>query len=131
MRHSKRPRDLTALILGLILASGGVEATVAREARAREVKAVTLAEVRVASAAATLRLSDGSTLTVPTGAIEIKDRRRHQRAAAPATLASLSAGQPLVIKIKHGRDGSIQRVKLQLFDSQQAAEAALQTRGSE
>jgi hypothetical protein len=130
MMDSRRLRGFTVPVLVLALALGGAEAIVAREARPREIKAVTLTEVQIAGPAATLRLSDGSTLAVPVAVVEIKDRRRRQGGeAAPATLANLSAGQQLVIKIKHGRDGSIRRVKLQLFDSRQAAEAALEARG--
>ncbi|MFL6235832.1 MAG: hypothetical protein ACJ76N_22065 [Thermoanaerobaculia bacterium] len=93
-------------------------------------KATALSQVQVAAASVTLRLADGTTLTLPLGKVEVVDHRRHHKAKAPVPgLAGLPANQPVVIKIKHGADGSIQRVKILVFDTQKAAQAALQRKG--
>ncbi|MEO6193877.1 MAG: IPTL-CTERM sorting domain-containing protein [Thermoanaerobaculia bacterium] len=122
----RRRRGLTAPVVALTLTLGGIQAADARVRPAKEVKAGAIQQTEVAGATATLRLADGTTVTVPLGAVEIKDRRHHHgRAGAVPGIAGLPAGQPVIIKIKHAADGSIKAVKLQLFDTQQAAQAEL------
>ncbi len=122
----RRRRGLTAPVVALTLTLGGVHAADARVRPAKEVKAGAIQQTSVAGTTATLHLADGTTVTVPLGAVEIKDRRHHHgSAAAVPGIAGLPAGQPVIIKIKHAADGSIKSVKLQLFDTQQAAQAEL------
>jgi parallel beta-helix repeat protein len=128
----RRRRGLAAPLVALSLTLGGVQAADAKGNRPpKEVKATALSQVQVAAAGATLRLADGTTLTIPLGKVEVVDHRRHHhKAKAPVPgLAGLPAGQPVVIKVKHGADGSIQRVKILIFDTQQAAQAALERKG--
>jgi parallel beta-helix repeat protein len=121
----RRRRGLTAPVVALTLTLAGAHAADARVRPAKEVKAGTIQQAAVQGATATLHLADGTAVTVPLGAVEIKDRRHHHGRTAVPGLAALPAGQPVVIKIKHAADGSIKGVKLQLFDTQQAAQAAL------
>jgi hypothetical protein len=121
----RRRRDLTAPIVALTLTLGGVHAADAA-VRPQEVKAGAIQQTEVAGAVATLHLADGTTVTVPLGSLEIKDRRHHHGSTtAVPGIAGLPANQPVIIKIKHAADGSIKRVRLQLFDTQQAAQAEL------
>jgi hypothetical protein len=123
----RRRRDLVAPVMALTLALGGVEAATAVPVRAaKEVKAVSLSQVKVAGDNATLKLSDGSTVVIPVAELIIKDRRHHGKAAgARLAVGNLQAGQPAVVKVKHNRDGSLKRVRVVLFDSLQAAQKAL------
>ncbi|MFL6260472.1 MAG: Calx-beta domain-containing protein [Thermoanaerobaculia bacterium] len=129
----RRRRGLAAPLVALSLTLGGVQAADAKGPKPpKDVKATTLSQVQVAAAGVTLRLADGTTLSLPLGKVEMRDRRRHQKSRAPVRgLAGLPANQPVVIKIKHGADGSIQRVKILVFDTQQAAQAALQRKGKQ
>jgi hypothetical protein len=128
----RRRRGLTAPIVALTLTLGGVHAAHAADARVakppKEVKAGALQHTDIQGATATLHLADGTTMTVPLGVLEIKDRRHHHGGTAVPGLAGLPAGQPVVIKIRHAANGSIQGVKLQLFDTQQAAQSSLKPR---
>jgi parallel beta-helix repeat protein len=122
----RRRRGLTAPVVALTLTLAGVHAADARVRPAKEVKAGAIQQTEVAGAVATLHLADGTTMTVPLGSLEIKDRRHHHGStAAVPGIAGLPANQPVIIKIKHAADGSIKAVKLQLFDTQQAAQAEL------
>jgi hypothetical protein len=123
----RRRRNLAAPVVALTLTLGGVQAADARGLRAKEVEAGTLAQSRVAGTTATLRLADGASVTVPLGKIEVRDHRGHSHKTAG--LAGLPANQPVVLKIKHGRDGSIERVKVILFDTARAAQASAERRG--
>lgn len=123
----RRRRKLAAPVVALTLTLGGVHAADARVKPARDVQAGALQQVDLKGTVATLHLADGTTLTVPLGEVEIKDRRKHGHPARTTpTLGGLPTGQPVVIKVKHAADGSIRRVKLQLFDTAQAAQAAAQ-----
>jgi MYXO-CTERM domain-containing protein len=122
-----RRRKLAAPVVALTLTLGGVHAADARVKPAKDLRAGALQQVDLKGTVAILHLADGTTLTVPLGEVEIKDRRKHDHPARTApTLGGLPAGQPVVIKVKHGADGSIRQVKLQLFDTTQAAQAAAQ-----
>jgi len=123
----RRRRKLAAPVVALTLTLGGVHAADARVKGAQEQKVGALQQVEVKGAVATLHLSDGTTVTVPLGEVEIKDRRKHShRTRAVPTLGGLPANQPVVIKVRHGADGQIKKVKLQLFDTAQAAQASAQ-----
>ncbi len=121
----RRRRGLTAPVVALTLTLAGAHAADARVRPPKEVKAGTIQQAAVQGATATLHLADGTAVTVPLGAVEIKDRRHHRGRTALPGVANLPAGQPVVIKIKHAADGSIKGVKLQLFDTPQAAQASL------
>ena len=124
----RRRRNLAAPVVALTLTLGGVQAADAKVIKPpKEVKAGTLLQTQLAGATATLHLADGTAMTVPLGAVEIRDHRHHHhaRTAALPGLAALPAGQPVVIKIRHAADGSVQRVKVQLFDTAQAAQASV------
>ena len=123
----RRRRKLAAPIVALTLTLGGVHAADARVKGGKDLRAGVLQQVDLRGTVATLHLADGTTLAVPLGEVEIKDRRKHAHPARTApTLGGLPAGQPVMIKVKHGADGSIRKVKLQLFDTTQAAQAAAQ-----
>jgi MYXO-CTERM domain-containing protein len=123
----RRRRKLAAPVVALTLTLGGVHAADARVNAVKDLRAGALQQVDLKGTVATLHLADGTTLTVPLGEVEIKDRRKHDHPARTVpTLGGLPAGQPVVIKVKHGADGSIRKVKLQLFDTAQAAQAAAQ-----
>ena len=128
----RRRKGLAAPVVALTLTLGTLGRVAAADAkgtapRPMDQKAGTLAQTQTSGTTATLRLADGTTLTVPLGKVEIKDHRRHHHAAdALPGLAALPAGQPVVVKVKHGADGAIRRVKVQIFDTQQAAQAAVQ-----
>jgi azurin len=120
-----RRRRLAAPVVALTLALGAAEAASAAPA-AKEVKAVSLTQVNTAGPTATLKLSDGSTVVTPVSGLEVRDRRHHGKAAgARLPAGSLHAGLPVVVKVKHNRDGSVKRVKVVLFDSLQAAQKAV------
>ncbi|HSS52167.1 MAG TPA: IPTL-CTERM sorting domain-containing protein, partial [Thermoanaerobaculia bacterium] len=120
-----RRRRLAAPVVALALALGGAAAGFAAPV-AKEVKAVSLSQVSMTAATATLKLSDGSTVVVPMADLEIRDRRHHGKAAgARLPAGSLHAGQPAVVKVKLDHDGSLKRVKVVLFDTIQAAQKAV------
>jgi hypothetical protein len=134
----RRRRGLIAPIvpmLALAVTLAGFQAADAapRSAKSKPPKEVTagaLLPAQIKGAAITLRLAGGTSLTVPVSLVQIKDRRHHPAGhpgAVPA-LAALPADQPVVIKVRHGADGSIKAVKLQLFDTLTAAQASLQAR---
>jgi hypothetical protein len=119
----RRRRNLVAPVVALTLTLGGVQAAGAKGVRPpKEVDAGTLAQSRVAGTTVTLRLADGTSVTVPLGRVEVSDRRSRSH-QAPG-VAALPANQPVVLKVRHGRDGSIERVKVVLFDTVQAAQAS-------
>jgi hypothetical protein len=120
----RRRRGLAAPVVALTLALGGLDAAEAARP-AKEIRDSAIQRTEVTTATATLHLADGSTVSVPLGAIEIKDRRQRQAGRPTPPLGQIPAGQPVLIKIKHGADGSVRGVKLQLFDTPQAAQAAL------
>ncbi|HET9212178.1 MAG TPA: choice-of-anchor Q domain-containing protein [Thermoanaerobaculia bacterium] len=124
----RRRRGLAAPLVALSLTLGGVQAADARGTK--DVKATALSQSQVAAAGVTLRFADGTTLTLPLGSVQIRDHRRHKKEKSPVRgLAGIPAGQPVVIKIKHAADGSVERVKILVFDTQQAAQAALERKG--
>jgi parallel beta-helix repeat protein len=124
----RRRRGLAAPLVALSLTLGGVQAADAKGSK--DVKATALSQVQVAAAGVTLRLADGTTLSLPLGSVEVSDRRHHQKGQPLAGgIAGLPANQPVVIRIKHAADGSVEGVKILVFDTQQAAQAALERKG--
>ena len=122
----RRRRGLTAPVVALTLTLGGSPGGRRRGPAGEGGQGGSDPADRGAGATATLHLADGTTVTVPLGAVEIKDRRHHHGStAAVPGIAGLPANQPVIIKIKHAADGSIKHVRLQLFDTQQAAQAEL------
>jgi parallel beta-helix repeat protein len=122
LRRRKLAAPVVAITLSLA-AAGAVDA--AKAPGAREIEAALLSQVRVAGITATLQLSDGTTIAVPLGEVEVRDRRPHGlRAIVP--LATVRAGQPVLVKVKHNPDGSVKRVRIAIFDSLAAAQARLQ-----
>jgi Calx-beta domain-containing protein/parallel beta helix pectate lyase-like protein/polymorphic membrane protein len=120
-RRRKLAAPVVAITLSLAAAAGADAATAPKPPGAREIEAVLLSQVRVAGVTATLQLSDGSTLAVPLGEVEVRDRRQGR-----VPLATVQANQPALVKIKHNPDGSVKRVRITLFDSLAAAQARLQ-----
>ncbi|HEX3554739.1 MAG TPA: IPTL-CTERM sorting domain-containing protein [Thermoanaerobaculia bacterium] len=124
----RRRKKLAAPVVAISLAiagTGGVGAAAAKTPGAREVEAVLLSQVQVAGLTATLHLSDGSTLAVPLGEVEVRDRRHHAKTPG-VPFAAVQDGQPAIVKVKHNADGSVKRVRIALYDSLAAAQAALQ-----
>jgi parallel beta-helix repeat protein len=123
----RRKRGLAAPVLLLTLLAADANAATPAAA-AREAKAVTLTQVTRGAQAVTIKLSDGTTLQVPVNAVEVVDRRtpKGRRSGALPTVQGLSTGQPLVVKVRRNPDGSIKKVKLQVFESLDRAKAALQ-----
>jgi hypothetical protein len=120
----RRRRGLAAPVLLLTLLSAEANAAAVREA-----KAVTLSQITTRAQVASIRLSDGSSLQVPLNAIEVADRRspKNRKHTAMTSTQSLAPGQPLLIKVRRNPDGSVKKVKLQVFDTLERAQAALQT----
>jgi hypothetical protein len=124
----RRRRSLAAPVVAISLAiagASGVEAAAAKTPGVMEIEAVLLSQVRVAGLTATLHLSDGSTLAVPLGEVEVRDRRHHSKTSS-LPLANVQAGQPAIVKVRHNPDGSVKRVRIALYDSLAAAQAVLQ-----
>lgn len=111
----------SALILGL--AAGELEAATTPKPPkpAKEQKAVLLTEIQRSGGAVVLRLSDGSTLQVPLDALEVQQQRRPVEVRG---VQSLEAGQPLVVKVRRDRSGSVKKVKLRVFQTLEQARAA-------
>ncbi len=120
----RRKRGLAAPVLLLTLLASDVNAATTT----REAKAVTLSQVTTRAQVVTIKLSDGSTLQAPTGVVEIVDRRtaKGRQSGALPTVQELSAGQPLLVKVRRNPDGSIKKVKLQVFETLERAQASLQ-----
>ncbi|MFY9824168.1 MAG: choice-of-anchor Q domain-containing protein [Thermoanaerobaculia bacterium] len=118
----RRRRKLAAPVVAITLSLAGIQGADAasRPHGSRETEAALVSQVRVAGATATLQLSDGTTLAVPLGEVEVRDRQ------AQVPLATVQANQPALVKIKHNADGSIKRVRITLFDSLAEAQARLQ-----
>lgn len=86
---------------------------------AAEWKATTLAQLSVQNGMVTVRLGDGSTVQVPEAQFRLIDRRsgkgHHYRPLAAG--AAVPADQPIVLKMRDRRDGSVRRVRVELFDT--------------
>lgn len=134
----RRRKGLAAPAVILSLALGGAAASASaapaepskRAPRQEEMQVVTLSREQLSAPSLTLRLKAGGATTVPTAEVEIVDRRHHRHHGLPAGDApgkdqTLDADQPAIVKVKHNPDGSIKKVKVLLFDSLQAAQAAL------
>ncbi|MES1245953.1 MAG: hypothetical protein ABUT39_30375, partial [Acidobacteriota bacterium] len=136
----RRKRGLAAPVLMLTLLAAPASAaapqdtaapkgTAAPAARAnREARVATLSQVTVRAQVVTVRLSDGSSLEVPLAAVEVADRRapKVRKGDALTSVHGLIPGQPLLVKIRRNPDGSVKKLKLQVFDTLERAQAALQ-----
>ncbi|HEV7508334.1 MAG TPA: right-handed parallel beta-helix repeat-containing protein [Thermoanaerobaculia bacterium] len=123
----RRRRKLAAPVVAITLSlatAGGVDAA-ARPHGTREIEAALVSQVRVAGVMATLQLSDGTTIAVPLGEVQVSDQRQSGRGAR-VPLATVHADQPALVKVKHNADGSVKRVRITIFDSLAAAQARLQ-----
>jgi hypothetical protein len=126
LRRRKLAAPVVAITLSLAAAAGGADAAALAKAKGgREIEAVLLSQVRVAGITATLQLSDGTTIAVPLGEVQVSDRRQSSR-GAKVPLATVQANQPALVKVKHNPDGSVKRVRVTIFDSLAAAQARLQ-----
>lgn len=117
----RRRQGMAASVVILGLAAGELQAATPPKP-AREQKAALLSEVRRSGETVTLRLSDGSTLQVSLGALEVQDRRRP--AGTQQGVESLRAGQALVVKVRRERGGTVKKVKLRVYETLEQARAA-------
>lgn len=106
----------SVVILGLVL--GEASAASAAPGRAPEVKASTLTQIQVIGDEATIRLQDGTTVVVGLADLEVKDRRRKTRGTRQAadSAQTLALGQNVVLKVRRGAGGAVEKVRVQIFD---------------
>ncbi len=128
----RRKQSLAAPVLALTLLAGGASMAATPAAAAsnsvqgvRDVRAVTVSQVSARQGMVTLQLSDGLTVQVSSTDLEIKDRRGRGFGTV-LDLADLTAGQPVVVKVRRSPAGVIKKVRVQVFESLERAQAALQ-----
>lgn len=127
----RRRKGLAAPALILTLMAGGATvATAATPVKAaqsvRSARAVTVNQASARSGVATLQLSDGSSLQVNVADLIIKDRRGRAKLGAELSIGDLTAGQPVLVKVRRSETGAIKKVRVQVFQTLAQAQAALQ-----
>lgn len=129
----RRKQGLAAPMLILTLAAGASVVNAATPAvptkaaqGVRDLRAVTLSQVSARQGMVTLQLSDGFSVQVSSANLEIKDRRGRAKLGVELQLADLTAGQPVVVKVHRNPAGVIKKVRVQVFDTLDRAQAALQ-----
>jgi predicted outer membrane repeat protein len=122
----RRRKGLAASVVILSLALGETAAVSAAQARHREVKASTLTQIQVSGDRATIRLQDGTTVVVGLSDLEVKDRRQkaHGARQVDSSVEALATGQNVVVKVHRGADGTVGRVRVQIFDQLGQAQAS-------
>jgi predicted outer membrane repeat protein len=122
----RRRKGVAASIVILSLALGEAGAASAAPARTREVKASTLTQIQISGDRATIRLEDGTAVVVGLADLEVKDRRRKVRGSRQAAVAarSLVPGQKVLVKVRRGAGGQVDRVGIQIVDNLEQAKAA-------
>ena len=122
----RRRKGIAASVVVLSLALGETSAVSAAPSRAREVKASTVTEVQISGDRATIRLQDGTALTVALADLEVKDRRRKTRGSRQAAVnaRSLAAGQKVLVKIRRDAGGTADKVGIQIVDDLEQAKKA-------
>lgn len=122
----RRRKGLGASIVILSLALGEAGVASAAESRTKQRTASTLTQIQIAGDRATIRLADGTSVVVGLADLEVKDRRRKTRGSRQAATAArqLAAGQNVVIKVRRGADGAVDRVGIEIVDDLDQAKAA-------
>lgn len=112
-----------ALLLALAAAAGlnAPEASAADRGPATTRTVTTVSAVSNENQSVRLSLGNGQSITAATGTLEIKDSRRHVAQRIESANA-IAAGQPVLIKVRYGRDGAVKRTVVRLFDSIEAAQ---------
>jgi parallel beta-helix repeat protein len=124
----RRRKGLAAPMLAASLtlgAAGGAQAAGPGRpvAPVAEFRAAALAQIHTNGDAVVIRLADGTRYEISSRALKVIDRRRGHRGETP-DIAALPANQPIVLKVKRGRDGAIRRVRIQVVDTAAKAQAA-------
>ena len=124
----RRRKGLAAPMLAVSLALGGTGAAQA-DARA-EMRAATLAHIETQGNAVVIRLADGTTYRVSREDFKLVDARKGDHGKAPRRFdfKSLPAGQPVFLKVRHGRTGELKRVRLELVETVAKAQALARTK---
>lgn len=112
-----------ALMLALASVSGfhATEASAADRGPATTRIVTTVTQVSADGQSVSLDLGNGQRIAAAAGTLEVKDRRRHVAQRVESANA-IAAGQPVLIKIRHGRDGQVKRTVVRLVDSIEAAQ---------
>ena len=112
-----------ALLLALAATAGvnAPEASAADRGPATTRTVTTVSAVSNENQSVRLSLGNGQSITAATGTLEIKDSRRHVAQRIESANA-IAAGQPVLIKVRYGRDGAVKRTVVRLFDSIEAAQ---------
>jgi parallel beta-helix repeat protein len=118
----RRKKDLVAPVLAVTLAAGAAQAApVEKAGKDVDVRAATLAQIEPRGNAVVIRLADGTTYEVAADQLKVVDRRK----GLPAGVAGTpSPNQPVVLKVRRGKDGKVQKVKLELVRTAEQARAA-------
>lgn len=122
----RRRKGVAASVVILGLTLGGAGAASAAPSRTREVTASALTQIQVSGDRATIRLEDGTTVVVGLADLEVKDRRHHKTRGTQKAAGSprdLAAGQNVVVKVRRGAGGSVDKVRVQIFDDLVQAKA--------
>ncbi|MEP7009422.1 MAG: choice-of-anchor Q domain-containing protein [Acidobacteriota bacterium] len=115
----RRKKGLAAPALVVTLALGALPAEAARMVP-QEVRATTLAQLSTQGNTVTVRLADGTVYHVTKDHFVLLEGRKGRRGRTPGTL---SANQPIVLKMRRAADGTVRRMRIVLEDSAAAAQA--------
>lgn len=120
----RRRRGLAML---LCLALGGSFASPATHAGERDatrtlLSATTVQQISVSGGAMHLALGTGLVIDASVDKVHLVDRRARP-GAAPMTLADLPSGTPVNVKVRRAPDGTVQKVKIKVYDSARRAAA--------
>jgi hypothetical protein len=143
--RSRRHRGMAAPLIAITLAAGMAAAPDARAEAAKPTPAAqqqkravaapirqawvgSIAEVQALSGTLSLRIAGNDRLDAPRDLVEIKDRRG-KRLNPDLAPDALSAGQPVIVKVRRNQRGEIQKVRVALFDDLEAAQRAFARRG--
>lgn len=126
MLMRKRKKDLVAPMLAVTLAAGAGAAqaapagSVEKAGRDVDVRAATLAQIEERGSTVVIRLGDGTTYEVSRDQLKVVDTRKGLPAGASGTP---SPNQPVVLKVRRGKDGAVQKVKVELVRTPEQARA--------
>ncbi|HEV8580793.1 MAG TPA: choice-of-anchor Q domain-containing protein [Thermoanaerobaculia bacterium] len=121
----RRRKGLAAPMLAVSLTLGaatGVQAA----AKNREIRAAALAQIESRGNTVVIHLADGATYEIGSDHFRLIERRKGRRGQQPPGLAALPANQPVLLKVRHGRDGEVKHVRVVLMDTAAKAQAAAQ-----
>ncbi len=123
----RRKKGLAAPALVVTLALGALPAEAARMVP-QEVRATTLAQISTQGNTVTVRLADGTIYHVTKDHFVLLEGRKGRRGRTPGTL---SANQPIVLKMRRAADGTVRRMRIVLEESAATAQAeATKTRAA-